>query len=168
MTYDELVALKADFTGMDEAQAEQKGRGLYRALYLDGDSPFGNRQAHDGQPVAFYLTGQHGFDHGFFTSSDLTGHSLRKDVLAVDRLERMPWIGPIIRGEVKDVEYRKETFRRGQALFEKRLYLLPQEGYVVWLEPQTTRGGFKFATAFNPAASVLAGYRRKTLLVKVF
>jgi len=167
MTHDELLALKADFTGMDAAQAEQQGRDLYRSLYLDGDSPFGNRQAHDGQPVAFYLTGQHGFDHGFFTSSDLIGHKERKDVLDFGRLERMPWIGPVIRGEVQGVEFRKETFRRGQALFEKRLYLLPQEGYVVWLEPQT-RGGFKFATAFNPAASVLAEYRRKTLLVKVF
>jgi hypothetical protein len=167
MTYDELLALKADFSGMDATQAEQKGRALFRSLYLDGDSPFGNRQAHDGQPVAFYLTGQHGFDHGFFTSSDLAGHPLRKDVLALNRLERLPWIGPVIRGEVQRVEYRKETFRRRQTLFEKRLYLLPQESYVVWLEPQM-RGGFKFATAYTATPANLAEYRRKTLLVKVF
>jgi hypothetical protein len=167
MTYDELLALKADFTGMDAAQAEQKGRDLYRSLYLDGEAPIGIRALHDTHPVIFHLKGQFGFDHGFFTSSDLIGHPLRKDVLAVDRLERMPWIGPMIRGEVQGVEYRKENFWRAGKLLYKRLYVLPQEGYVVWVEPQA-RGDWTFATAYTPTASVLAEYRRKALLVKVF
>lgn len=167
MTYDELLALKADFTGLDTAQAEQKGRDLYRSLYLDGEAPVGIRKTHDGQAAVFHWTGTSGFDHGFFTSSDLIGHPLRKDVLALDRLERLRWIGPVIRGEVQDVEYRKENFWRGGKLFSKRLYLLPQEGYVVWLEPNMS-GGFKFATAYTPSTARLAEYRRKTLLVKVF
>ena len=167
MTYDELLALKADFTGMDAAQAEQEGLEHYRSLYLDGTAPFGLRQLHDAQPVIFHLQGQFGFDHGFFTSSDLIGHPFRKDILDLGRLERMPWIGPIICGEVRGVEYRKEGFwRTGKRLY-KRLYVLPQEGYVVWVEPQA-RGDWTFATAYTPTTANLAEYRRKSLLVREF
>ena len=167
MTYEELLALRADFTGMDDTQAEQEGRRLYRTLYLDGGGPFGIRKVHDAAEVIFHMRGQYGFEHGFFTSSDLIGHPERKDVLDFSRLERMPWIGPVIAGEVQGVEYRKESFFRAGKRLYRRLYILPQEGYVVWVQPQA-KGDWAFATAYRPTVARLADYRRRTVLIRVF
>ena len=166
MDYATLLTLKADFEGLNPAQAEAKGRELYRTLYLDGEAPFGIREAHDAAKVIFHLSGQYGFDHGFFTSSDLVGHPERKDILDYGRIERMPWIGPVIRGEVQTVEYRKENFWRAGKLLYRRLYILPQEGYVVWVQPEA-RGDWTFGTAYIPKPARLAEYRRKTLLMRV-
>lgn len=167
MDYDELLTLREDFSGLTSAEAEKVGRDLYDSLYLNNGRPHPTLRTHDGQALVFQTKGQYTFDHIFFTSSNLAGYPFRKDVLDMGRLERMRWIAPIIGGRVEGVEYRKESFwRRGAPAF-KRLYILPQEGYVIWVEPQI-RDGWTLATAYTPAGAVLADYRRKTLLSRVF
>ncbi len=163
MNHDDLIQLKEDFSGLDLAQAEHKGRELFRELYLDGEKPFGIRRTHDQETVIFHLRAQFGFEHSFFTSSDLIGHPYRKDVLDLSRLERIRWIGPLIQGEIEGAEYRRETFWRKGKPFHKRLYLIREERYLVWLEPHM-RGGWKFATAYVAKQSALDDYSRKTLL----
>ncbi|HEX8693167.1 MAG TPA: hypothetical protein VF746_12145 [Longimicrobium sp.] len=101
---------------------------------------------HDGAPVFIYPDD---FDHAFFTAATRSRRGIAKDVVDPERIARARWIAPIVGGLVPGTKcYRVcewGSFRKPPP--EKRLYVVRDERYVIWLLPRG-RGGFRFKTAY--------------------
>lgn len=100
---------------------------------------------HDGQLVIFH---KDRFDHAFYTSKDRARRPYDKDVVDMKRVIRARWIHALITGGVANSECwecpSKETGRREPP---DRLYIIWDEGYVIWLHPRS-EGGWRFSTAY--------------------
>jgi len=145
-----LSSLLLDLTGLSDTEAEDLTFQEYGRLYLDHETRkgmVGELQTHDGEPVTFY---EDRFYHAFFTTFDKVIRPHNKGLFDRSRAVRVSWIGEIIAGNVEGTEcyhISSNTHSRFQAAIMKRLYVLPGERYVVWLEP-LKRGGWKFSTAY--------------------
>lgn len=146
-----LASLLLDLTGLSDTEAEELTRQEYIRLYLDRKTHtgmVGERQTHDGEPVMFY---EDRFDHAFFTSAHRTSRPYNKDEFQKDRATRVRWIGEIIKGNIDGTEcwWIPDPDRRDSSggIIVKRLYILRDENYVIWLEPLKTRR-WKFSSAY--------------------
>jgi hypothetical protein len=135
------------------SEIELLGRQKYRELYLT-QGKFGIHSTHDQQPVFFW---EDRFNHAFFTSSDRARYPDRKDILAVERIERMAWIGKVISGQVPNTGCWEGPSPTGRRKPPNRFYLSSDFLYIIWLEPRY-EGGWKFSTAYSALPPVIRKY----------
>ena len=112
---------------------------------------------HQGGKVVFY---EDRFDHAFFSSPNRARNPYSKTKLALDRIERMAWIGSIIRGEIPGAECWEVTPHDGRQHPRDRALVLWQPGFIIWLWPTNTEGVFKFSSAYPVPSAELARYTR--------
>lgn len=145
-----LASLLLDLTDLPDAEAEELTFREYSRLYLDHETRkgmVGELQTHDGGSVTFY---EDRFDHAFFTTFDKVVRPHNKGLFDKTRAVRVRWIGEIIAGNIDGTEcyhIPSDTHSRFRSAIMKRLYVLPEERYIVWLEP-LKKGGWKFSTAY--------------------
>lgn len=142
-----------DLPEMDEKELRDFAFRRYKDLYLDRGH-IGILEAHDGQEVFFF---ERQFEHAFMTSSDRTRRPYAKDVLAGERVIRMSWIGPIVRGEVPETAcfiHWKAAMGVGDF---NRYYIHYPEMHLIWLEPRQN-GGWKFSSAYKTTRGDLRRY----------
>lgn len=149
----DLKNLFVDVEGLDLRAMEEKGRFLYKEIYLQF-GVYGIVKAHDGEDVFFW--GKR-FEHAFFTSRNRARHPDDKSNFAVDRMTRIRWIGPIIAGQVEGVACYKAQGPGQTKPFTNRLYVVSSELYVVWLEPRK-EGGWRFSSAYPASAQDIRQY----------
>lgn len=148
----DLTSLLLDLAGLDDAQAEQFGRAEFKSLYL----PQGFRgtvTAHDGSEIVFF---EDRFDHAFFTTPDRYLHEFDKSVLDRDRVARVRWIGPILRGEVPNTQCWESLKSPGEDQIN-RLCIASSELYVIWLDARKD-GAWRFSTAYVARAAQTSSY----------
>jgi hypothetical protein len=149
----DLSALLVDLTGLNDCQIENLGRREYGDLYLGG-SKRGSLIAYDGSEVVFF---EDRFDHAFFTTTDRYLHQYAKNVIAADRVARIRWIGPMLRGEVPNTQCWESTRAAGTVNI-KRICIASSELFVVWLEARRN-GGWKFSTTYVARAAQASDYK---------
>jgi hypothetical protein len=146
-----LASLFLDLSNIPDEEAEEKTFQEYIKLYTDHETHtgmVGERCTHDSEPVMFY---EDRFDHAFFISAHRTSRPYNKDEFQKDRATRVRWIGEIIKGNIDGTECWRvpDPDRRDSSggIIVKRLYILRDENYVIWLEPLKT-GRWKFSSAY--------------------
>ncbi len=151
----ELQALLQTVEGSDD-EVEAKARASFGKLYCGGRFR-GEVPMYQGGKVIFF---EDRFDHAFFTSPDRARRAYSKAKLARDRIERMAWIGAMIRGAIPGVECWEVVPHQGRQHPRDRALVLWQPGYVVWLWPTNAEGVFKFSSAYPiPAAEIARSIR---------
>jgi hypothetical protein len=140
-----LSELLASIEGLDENQVEALGRRLYNEHCVP-PARCGRVTTHDADPVWIYPDE---FDHAFFTADSKHRRGWAKDVIDPLRVARAAWIVPVIGGHVRGTScYRVVdlgAYKKPPP--EKRLYVVREERYVVWLLPRGS-GGWRFKTAY--------------------
>jgi hypothetical protein len=149
----DLDALLLNLDGLNLEETEDLARSIYTTDYIGGENyKVGKHYCHDGSEVYFHLDQ---FDHAFYTSRDRARHQYLKDVLDISRLKRIKWIKHIIEGKVtKTACYRVLDYETKRL---KRLYLVQERLYVVWLQPRLN-GGWKFSSAYVATAQDVRRY----------
>lgn len=151
----DLNALLLNLTGLTDLDAEALGRAEYRRLYARGGGR-SSLKAYDGVEVVFF---DDRFDHAFFSTTDRYRKPGAKDLIARDRVERIAWIGPILRGEVANTQCWESSPLPGADPRKNRLCIASSDLYVVWLEPLRS-GIWKFSTAYVARAAQATEYKR--------
>ncbi len=151
----DLNALLLNLTGLTDADVEALGRAEYRLLYARGDGR-SSLKAYDGVEVVFF---EDRFDHAFFTTADRYRRPEAKNLLARDRVERIAWIGPILRGEVVGTQCWESSPVHGSDPRKNRLCIASSELYVIFLEPLRS-GNWKFSTAYVARGAQATEYKR--------
>jgi hypothetical protein len=145
-----LASILLHLDELSDQAAEKITHQKYIELYMNHHTHtgmIGVQKTHDGDTVIFH---EDRFRHAFYTNSEGTYSKFRKDKFDRDRAIRICWIGQIIQGNISSVYYdapdnsRRDSYGR---IIIKRLYVLWEENYLVWLEPQK-KGGWKFSTAY--------------------
>jgi hypothetical protein len=137
-----LRDLLFDCDSNEDAEIERRCRAEYEAIVERAKT--GVVLTHDGTTVRVFSDN---FEHAFRTSSDWYAQKYAKDKLDKERVVRVRWIEPVVAGavrrsacwSVRDVDRRRPN---------RRLYLVWDENYVVWLQP-TNDGSWKFSTAYR-------------------
>jgi hypothetical protein len=142
VTIQELEGLLINCTGLSDDEVEALGRRCWSDGYTD-DGRVYVAHAHDGEDVYFFPDR---FEHAFFTSSNPARHPDAKDMLDRVRIERMRWIGIVIAGQVCG-SFCIDAPPAGSQRIRKRIYMVPEERYIVWLN-QRKLGGYIFSTAY--------------------
>lgn len=143
----ELASLLVPTDDLDEAELEAAAVSLYRRYCVE-PAASGTVTTHDGHRV-FMFHDAETVNHAFFTASTRYRRGWAKDVIDPERVARVRWIVPVVSGAVEGtrcyriVEY--GAYKKPPP--EKRLYVVRQERYVVWLLPRLA-GGYKFKTAY--------------------
>lgn len=150
-----LKKLLKPVTGDDEAVKAQARSEFDRLYCPNGRS--GEIRMRDGLAVRFYADR---FEHAFFTSPDRARHPYSKTKLAVDRIERMEWIGAIIRGDVEGTECWEVLPQSGRQHPRDRVLIHWEAGYVIWLQPNKEGSAYKFSSAYPVPPKELSNYVR--------
>jgi len=89
------------------------------------------------------------FTHAFFTAREKHRRGWAKDVIDPRRVERVRWIVPVIGGLAGGTQCFRviDHASYNKPAPEKRLYVVREERYVVWLNRRGT-GDFRFKTAY--------------------
>ena len=127
-----------DITDIKEGDLEEFARAIFRELFIEANGR-GEHLTHDNEVVVFWETR---FDHAFYKPKDWRETS-EKQVVDDKRVERMPWILPLIGGEIAN----SECWRVNSKGRVKRMYVLRAKGYVVWLESRG-EGQWTFSTGY--------------------
>ena len=151
----DLNALLLNLSGLTDLDVEALGRVEYGRLYACGGGR-SSLKAYDGVEVVFF---EDRFDHAFFTTTDRYRKPEAKDLIARDRVERIAWIGPILRGEVANTQCWESIPLPVTDPRKKRLCIASSDLYVVWLEPLRS-GSWKFSTAYVARAAQATEYKR--------
>lgn len=137
-----LCNLMISTDGLSLPQIEALGRDTYKALYVPNS--FRNEiVTNDGINVVFFYDR---YEHAFKTSSDRARRPDAKDVVAVERIQRIRWINEIINKQVPNTRCILVPSPTGRRWPPNRLYIV--RNYVVWLEPLRD-GKWKFSTAYT-------------------
>jgi hypothetical protein len=155
VTARDLEKLLVSLQGTADDALEDLARSLYRDSYLNKER-FGVHRTHDDQVVIFHADA---FEHAFFTTSDHLCHPDRKDILRKGSIERIHWIGPLVRGEVVDSACFEVPSPTGRYRPPNRLYVVVEPAYIVWLEPRKD-SGWKFKSAYQPSIDDIHKYTR--------
>lgn len=143
-----LQDLLLSFPGLTDQEIYDEGEDLYHDAFISHEGRSGALTCHDGEKVVFFADR---YRHAFRTSFDRARMEFSKAKIAVDRIERLDWIQPMIEGRVPGSECWDVPLRvpeEGNRPFPgKRLYLSWEHQYLVWLEP-LKNGGLKFSTAY--------------------
>jgi hypothetical protein len=88
------------------------------------------------------------FVHAFFTATSKDRYGISKDIIDDRRVARVRWIAPVIGGLVNGTKCYsiREHWLRKKPTPEKRLYVVREETYVIWLIKNPK--GFYFKTAY--------------------
>src|ERR1700733_14835124 len=97
----DLETLWQDLSALSEDEAEKHGESLYHEEFITQQGRSGMLTAHDGETVKFFSDRCH---HATHTSKDRARQAYSKDKIALDRIERLLWIKPIIEGKVAEIE----------------------------------------------------------------
>lgn len=152
----DLNALLLNLAGLTDEEVETLGRDQYKLLYARGNGR-NSLQAFDGVEVVFF---DDRFDHAFFSTTDRYRRPEAKNQIARDRVERIAWIGPILRGEVANSQCWELSPISGNNPRKNRLCIASSDLYVVWLEP--LRGDrWKFSTAYVARAAQATEYKQR-------
>lgn len=149
-----LDELLIDLSKIPEENLEEFARNLYHELYITKGNQ-GILDCHDGEEVKFWDTR---FDHAFFTPKNF--HlTTEKQIIDKRRVERMKWIGALIKGEVPNSQCWLITEGR-----TKRMYITAAKGFIVWLEPKSA-GLWTFSTAYTADAAYIFRQTRGQKLI---
>jgi hypothetical protein len=151
----DLKSLLLDIETFEIEEIERTGRQLYKEIYLKFGA-YGVLKAHDDENVFFW---EKRFDHAFFTSKNRARHPDDKSSLAVDRIARIRWIEHVIAGRAIDSSCYKAQGPGQMKSFTNRLYVVPSELFVVWLEPRN-EGGWRFSSAYPTSVQDIRKYCR--------
>lgn len=119
---------------------------------------------HDGERVVMY-PGEPDFTHAFFTAGERHRRGWAKDIVDPRRVARARWIVPVIGGLVdgtqcfRVIDY--AAYKKPPP--EKRLYVVRDERYVIWLIRKP--GGFRFKTAYVAGHADIERYIHRQRLV---
>jgi hypothetical protein len=149
----DLKSLLVDLTGMDAEAIEKLARSLYSELYLNRGK-FGLHSTHDGHTLIFHADA---FDHAFFTTSDRICHPESKDKIRTGSIERIRWIGCMVRGIVPGSACFEVPSPTGRYRPPNRLYVVVDTPYVVWLEPRKDTG-WKLRSAYPLSIEEIRNY----------
>jgi len=153
-----LVDLVLDLSAITETEAATEGERRFHAEFITRNGRSGVLLAHDDVEVKFFADRYH---HAFHTSQDRARQAYAKDKVAVDRVERIRWIKPIIAGRVANIECWEIPLKVPEEGFRcfpgKRAYVSWSHGYIVWLEP-LRNGGFKFSSAYSLPNAEISRY----------
>jgi hypothetical protein len=150
-----LQEVLLDFSQVRDDDLAANGEQAYRENYLNRGK-FGVHTCHDGGEVIFH---EDRFGHAFFDKPNRWSLTKSRDIPDESRLERMRWIGALIRGEVANSECWEVPSPTGRRRAPNRLYIIWEEKYVVWLEPRQN-GGWKFSTAYVKTRGTIRDYCR--------
>jgi hypothetical protein len=140
-----------------DAEVEAMAEELFCQTYCDGGFR-GELDMHGGGKVVFF---NDRFHHAFHTSYDRARNPYSKAKLALDRIERMRWIGAMISGEIPGTECWEIPPKTGRQHPRDRVLVIWNPGYVVWLWPQRNEGEWKFSSAYPvPPAEIQRELRR--------
>lgn len=157
----DLDDLWRDLSALPEDEAEKHGEAVYHKEFITHEGRSGMLTAHDGQAVKFFADRCH---HATHTSIDRARQAYSKDKVAIDRIERLLWIKPIIEGRVADIECWEIPLKvpeQGIRCFPgKRAYVSWVYGYIIWLEP-LRNGGFKFSSAYPLPNAEISRYTNR-------
>lgn len=128
--------LLLDLSQIAEMDREEFSRQKYRELFIDAIGK-GVHTCHDGEPVIFY---ESRFHHCCFTGR--SRDTSAKEILDLRRVERLPWILPLIGGDMVNSECWLIDENR-----LKRMYAIPGKGYIAWLE-MNKDGEWFFSSAY--------------------
>lgn len=123
----------------------------YRKYLIDANGR-GDHKCHDGEAVIIWETRA---AHALYTPKNHK-ETFEKQKIDKRRVERLPWLLPLIAGEMPNSECWSIT-EHGRT---KRLYVVRGKNYVVWLEPKDV-GVWTFSTAYVANASNIYGQTRK-------
>lgn len=155
-----LDDLWLDLSALSDEEAEARGAELFQQEFITRHGRPGTLVAHDGEQVKFFADRYH---HAFHTSHNRARHVYAKDKVAVDRIERIRWIKPIIEGRVAGIECWEVPLKVPEEGFRcfpgKRAYVSWSFSYIIWLEP-LRKGGFKFSTAYPLPNSEIGRYTK--------
>lgn len=141
----DLNRLILDLSGLTDEEIERCGRDYYAESMLD-NAYRGIRFTHDEIEVKFW---ERRFEHGCFISPD----KVRIDRA---RVARLPWILPLIAGNIPDSEC---WIVPNQDRPDNRLYLELPKNFFVWLEPRAN-GEWKYSTHYTGTRQDLRFYQR--------
>ncbi len=150
-----LQELLIDFSAVPDEELAARGYAAYKKHYLQQEK-FGIFNAHDGTAVVFH---EDRFNHAFYDKPDKWSLTKSHELPDESRLERIPWIGPLIRGEVPGAECWEVPSPTGRRRPPNRLYVIWEEKYVTWLEPRQN-GGWKFSSAYVVTHGSIRDYCR--------
>lgn len=143
----ELDLLLLSIEEKSAEEIEEIGRRHYFTEILT-QGRLGIHSSHDGEQVFFW---ENRFEHAFFESDGRANWGISKARASGARISRMPWIVPILSGQVPGSEC-WQIHQRGRGFPPSRLYVHWPKNYLIWLEPRA-EGGFKFSTAYLTAAN---------------
>lgn len=153
-----LDDLLLDLSGFaSDEEIYEFGEKIYGKEFLNYNGRSGQIITHDQEPVKFF--GDRYF-HAFRTSKDRARLPYDKSVVAVDRIQRIYWIKPLIEGRIQNSECWEVPLDmppNTRPFPGKRLYVLWETCYHIWLEP-LRKGGFKFSSAYASSRSDLGRY----------
>jgi len=140
-----LASLLLDLSGLSDVEAEELTYQEYIKLYTVRQTRcgmIGVRETHDGDAVIFY---EDRFYHAFFTTVDKISRQYNKAKFDRVRGSRIRWIGEVIQGNIDGTScwYISDS----PASIVKRLYVVWDEYYLVWLNPRK-KGGWRFSSAY--------------------
>ena len=120
----DLQSLLMNLNGLDDARVERLGRAEFRRLYVPNGGR-GTLRACDGSEVVFF---EDRFDHAFFTTTDRYRRPYAKNIVSRDRIARVAWIGPVLRGEAANTQCWELIVVRDSAVKEQLQATLPPKG----------------------------------------
>lgn len=146
-----LDAFMLDITGKTPDEAFAAGRVLFTQLYVE---PFlGGMPLPDGNRVRFH---KDRYDHAFKTSHDRSRNAYSKGQIALDRIERIRWIGEMLQGRAADVKCAMIPPKPPHPDPHRwqRIYYSWENSYLIWLQP-VREGEWRFSSAYRaPAADI--------------
>jgi hypothetical protein len=152
----DLSMLLLDLSDLTVEEADSEGEDLFRTEFITRNGRSGSVATHDGQTVIFFADRYH---HAFHTSYNRARHTYSKAKVAIDRIERLPWIRPILEGHIPKTECWEVPLDTPRPFPGKRLYVSWEHSYVIWLEPLTA-GGFRFSTAYPVTNAEIGRYTK--------
>jgi hypothetical protein len=148
----DLNSLKLDVSDKSQEEILEEATSLFHEEFFKGDENRGSFIMQSNQTVYFF---RDRFEHAFFTSSNRSRHPAAKDKLALDRVERLLWIKPVLMGLVEGTECWQVTATNDRRL--QRLYIVVHDAYVIWLESRKD-GAWKFSSAYCAGRSDIQRY----------
>jgi len=152
-----LIDLCLDLNDKTPEEAFETGRELFIKLYVE---PYpGGMQLPDGHIVRFH---KDRYDHAFRTSYDRSRSAYSKSMIALERIEKIKWIGEMLQNRVLDVQYALVPPKPPHPDPQRwqRLHFSWQNLYVVWLQP-IREYEWRFSSAYPTGSADIRRYLLK-------